>query len=233
MSDTKAGIGYGTVLELADLETPTDFEYVAEISNLTVPSETTDQVDVTHMQSPHRTREFIDGLTDPGEVSFEMNYVPGSDADLLILSTKGKRKWCRITFPNGVRVMFIGLRQSYEKTAPTDDKMTASVAFKVSGVPHQTAAAAPMAIEDPGITGTAQVGSPLLLNPGIWAGALATSIQWKISNGTGFDDISGATGASYIPVVGDVGKTIMAVVTGSNDSFSTIAESDPTSAVIS
>ncbi|MGG7518840.1 phage tail tube protein [Allorhizobium undicola] len=228
MPDTQARIGYGITFEMADAATPTDFVYLSEVYDVTPPSDSTDSVDVTHMQSPSRTREFIEGLTDPGEMSFEMNYVPGSASDLALMAAKGKRKYCRVTFPNGVQLLFYGLRQSYEKAAPTDDKMTATVTFKVSGEPIMTTAAAPRNITAPTITGTAQVGVPLTLDPGIWAGASDITVQWKADGAA----ISGATGTSYVPVSGNVGDPITADVTGANDDFSTTVTTTATANVI-
>lgn len=228
MADTKAAIGYGITFEMADAATPTVFTYIDEIYDVTPPSETTDSVDVTHMQSPNRTREFIEGLTDPGEASFEMNYVPGSAADLALTAAKGKRKVCRLTFPNGVQCIFTGIRQSYEKSAPTDDKMTASVAFKVSGEPIITAAAAPRNLVAPVIIGTAKVGVPLTLDTGIWAGARALSFQWKADAA----DVVGATGMSFVPVTGNIGDAITCAVTGANDDFTTTVTTAATAAVI-
>lgn len=234
MSDSQAMLGYGSVLELADIATPATREYIAEVSNFTLPSASTDQVDVTHMQSPNKSREFIDGLTDNGEFGFEMNYVPGSTADQRMIAAKGKRKRVYITFPNGVQVSFTGSRQSYEKSAATDDKMTASASFKVSGDPIQTPPAAPRNLEAPAVTGTATVGSPLTVDAGIWAGASDVSIKWqKDDTGDGvFADILGAIGAAYVPVVGDVGDKIRAAVTGDNDSFTTVVNSTATAAVV-
>lgn len=228
MPDTQARIGHGITMEMADLATPTDFTYLAEIFDVTPPSDTTDTPDATHMQSPNRTREFIDGLTDPGEASFEMNYVPGSDSDKALIAAKGKRKWLRVTYPNGVQLLFVGIRQGYEKSAPTDDKMTASVTFKVSGEPILTDPAAPRNITAPVIVGTANVGVPLTLDPGIWAGALEFSYQWEV-DGTA---VSGATGLSYVPVSGNVGKPVTCVVTGANDDFDTDVETAATANVI-
>ncbi|MBB4185825.1 hypothetical protein GGE07_002475 [Sinorhizobium terangae] len=228
MADTEASIGYGITFEMADAATPTVFTYIAEIYDVTPPSDETDQVDATHMQSPGRNREFIEGLTDPGEASFEMNYVPGSASDKALIAAKGKRKWCRVTFPNGAQTLFYGIRQTYEKSAPTDDKMTATVTFKVSGEPIHTDPAAPRNIALPAITGTAKVGAPLVLDGGIWAGAERFEYQWQADA----TDIVGATGLSYVPVSGDVGKVITCEVTGYNDDFNTMAESAATAAVI-
>jgi hypothetical protein len=232
--DTQARIGYGTTFEMADLDTPTEFAYVAEVSNITPPNEQANIEDATHMASPNRYREFIEGLTDAGEVSFEMNYVPGSPSDLLLLQAKGRRKWSRITFPNGVQILFVGLRQGYERTAPTDTKKTATVTFKVSGAPVQTPIAAPRNIVAPVVSGAAAVGAPLTLDWGIWAGALDIEVQWqKDTDGEGpFVDIVGANELAYVPTADDVDDRIRAKVTGSNDEFETIANSAPTVAVV-
>ncbi|MDX1219047.1 histidine kinase [Sinorhizobium medicae] len=228
MADTDASIGYGITFEMADILTPTVFTYLSEIFDVTPPSDETDQVDATHMQSPNRTREFIDGLTDPGEASFEMNYVPGSASDKALIAAKGKRKWCRITFPNGVQTLFTGSRQTYEKAAPTDDKMTATVTFKVSGDPVHTDPTAPRNISVPVISGTAKVGAPLVVDPGIWAGSMRIEYQWKAAGA----DIVGATGLSYVPVTGDIGETITCEVTAQNNDFETTVASAATAAVV-
>jgi hypothetical protein len=228
MADTQASLGYGITFEMAPVATPTVFTYLSEIYDLTPPSDTTDQVDATHMQSPNRTREFVEGLTDPGEASFEMNYVPGSPSDIALAAAKGKRKWCRITFPNGVQVLFTGSRQTYEKSAPTDDKMTASVSFKVSGEPILTEAAAPRNIVAPVIVGTAKVGAPLTIDPGVWAGFTSIAFQWKADAA----DISGATGNSFVPVTGNIGDVITCELTASNDDFDTAVTTAGTAAVI-
>lgn len=228
MADTEASIGYGITFEMTDIATPTDFTYIQEIKDVTPPSEETDQADASHMQSPNRTREFIDGLTDPGEASFEMNYVPGSASDKALIAAKGKRKWCRLTFPNGVQTLFIGIRQTYEKSAPLDDVMTATVTFKVSGDPVHTDPTAPRNISAPVITGTPKVGAPLVVDPGIWAGAERLEFQWKAADA----DITGATGLSYVPVTGDIGDTITCEVTAQNDDFETTVASAATAAVV-
>lgn len=131
---TQALIGYGSFFHVSQDDGTTWIE-IAEVFDITPPSSTVDQIDATHMQSPNRNREFISGLSDPGSASFEMNFVPGSPSDILIQSIRasGEQVQCRITFPNGVTWEFTGQIESYEPAIPTDDKMTASVSFKVSG----------------------------------------------------------------------------------------------------
>lgn len=140
MAASEALLGYGSTFEIATSgNSPTDFVSLGEVYNITPPSDTVDQIDVTHMQSPNRRREFISGLVDGGECSFEMNWVPGSTGDselneILALGVGvSRRRQCRIRYPNAVTHTFEAELQSYEKTVPTDDKMTATVTFKVTG----------------------------------------------------------------------------------------------------
>lgn len=228
MPDTQASIGYGTTVEMADVATPTTFDYLGEVKSVTPPSDTTDSHDATHMGSPNRTREFVEGLTDPGEFSFEMNLVPGSASDIALTAAKGKRKLIRQTYPNGRQLLFYGFRTGYEKSVPVDDIMSATVTFKVSGEPTLTAVAAPRNLVLPKINGVAKVGSPLTVDWGIWAGAQTFTFQWK----KGGTNISGATGTSYVPVTADIGGIITVEVTGANGSFTTAALSPATTAVV-
>ncbi|WP_075216080.1 phage tail tube protein [Mongoliimonas terrestris] len=131
---TEAMIGHGSLFEIST-DNGTTWEPIAEVTDITPPSDNIDVIDATHMQSPGATREFILGLNDPGEASFEMNFIPGSDADDTIQAVRAARERvkCRITWPNDVTWTFDGILTGYEPAAPTDDKMTATVTFKVTG----------------------------------------------------------------------------------------------------
>ncbi len=139
MAESVAMLGYGSVFQIQTENSPDNYVDMAEIISITPPNFSLDQVDVTHMTSPSRNREFISGLNDPGECSFDMNFVPGSTSDdrlfeLLNLPTgASRRRNCRVSYPNGVTWTFSGELTGYEPTVPVDDKMTATVTFKVSG----------------------------------------------------------------------------------------------------
>ncbi len=71
----------------------------------------------------------------------------------------------------------------------------------------------PVNIALPAITGTARTGSTLTVSDGSWANSpTAYARQWK-ADGV---NINGATGATYVPVSGDIGKVITCTVTASN-----------------
>ncbi len=80
----------------------------------------------------------------------------------------------------------------------------------------------------PAITGTAQVGQTLTSSTGTWSGSPTYARQWFAAGVA----ISGATGATYFPVVGDVGKAITVRVTATNDKGSVAATSAPTAAIV-
>jgi hypothetical protein len=130
---TEAAIGLGTTFQLHNGGTPGALEEIAEVFDITPPNEQSETIDVTHFGST--AREFIFGLTDFGECSFEMNLVPGSDSETAILAAKTGQtaRQCVITFPNGWTWTYDGLVIGYEPAVPVDDKMTATVTIKVSG----------------------------------------------------------------------------------------------------
>jgi predicted secreted protein len=222
MADTEASIGYGTLLEVST-DNEVTWHPVGEVTNITPPSDAVDAVDATHMQSPGRTREFIAGLSDPGECSIEQNFVPGSDAEVRLRAIKAagtRAKW-RITWPNAVSWRFTGFITGIEATAPVDDKMAATVTIKVTGATAPTPAAAPVNSVKPAISGVGQVGQTLTAFAGQWSGAPTFTYQWK-NEGVA---IGGATNRTYVLAAGDVGDTISIAVTATNAAGSATADS--------
>ena len=139
MAESQALLGYGSVFEIQNETSPDVYVAFAEVISITPPSASVDQVDVTHMLSPNRYREFIDGLIDAGEMSMDINFVPGNNDDdrvfellALPIGTDHRRNM-RISYPNGVTWSFRGTLTGYEPDVPVDDKMTATLTFKVSG----------------------------------------------------------------------------------------------------
>lgn len=231
---TEARTGTGLALELALASAPTVFTYIREAFDANPPSESDDQQEATHFQSQNKKKEYIPGWSDPGEASFEMNYVPGSATDRFLRTLGGKALVARLTFANGVQILFNCSRQSYETPVPNQEKMTASLSLKVSGDPYMSASAtSPRALVAPSISGTPQVGVMLTAHPGEWAGALDFAYQWQADsagNGT-FVDIAGATASSFVPTADQLGDDVRVEVTASNASLSTVANSAETASV--
>lgn len=233
MPETQAEIGYRTFVEIADPATPATRIPIGEVMDITLPSEETDQVEVTNMDSPAGYKEFIAALTDGGELSFDMNFVPDSASDLALRQARGLTRLIFITFPTGPAIHLRGSRQSYERTSPVQEQMTGSVAFKISGAPDYVPAASPVQITAPTVPASATVGVPLLSDEGRFRGATDIAIQWQQDNAGGgtFVDIAGANGTAYTPNVANVGNRLRVRLTVSNPSFSITVDSDPTAAV--
>lgn len=127
--------GDGTKLAMKATANAVAYTDIAEVFDVTPPNEMDDEIEVTHYGSGG-TKEYIGGLTDPGEVTFQMNAIPGSAAELMILEAKaGKRpRGFRLTYPNGATTVFDLLIRGYEPAVPLNDRMTATVTGRVSGV---------------------------------------------------------------------------------------------------
>lgn len=136
MAASEAMSGYGTIFEVRDGPDTSDaFTELAEVTSITPPSASVDVIDVTHTQSPDSQREFVQGLTDPGECSLGLNFVPNSATTAFILAwrTSRERRDCRITFPDNTTWTFSGFVSGFEPDAPFDDKMSAALTIKVTG----------------------------------------------------------------------------------------------------
>lgn len=88
----------------------------------------------------------------------------------------------------------------------------------------------PVNLTLPTKSGTAQVGQTLTGVNGTFKGpgTIAITRQWLANDVL----ISGATAATYVPVIGDIGKTIKFQNTATNLFGSTVAKSTATAAVI-
>ncbi len=95
-------------------------------------------------------------------------------------------------------------------------------------VSSATTAAAPVNVQLPVISGTAQVGSVLTSSTGTWTGATSYAYQWA-DNGT---PISGATNSTYTAASSDAGNTLTSTVTATGPGGTASATSAPTSPIV-
>lgn len=140
---TDAQSGYGTLLQMGDGADPEAFTTIAEVKDIGGPEYETGTHDVTNQSSPGAVREFIAGLIDAGEVTFDVNWQPDNathDAATGLLSVQLARKavnfrlvWTQ--FDPDERCNFAALVTGFSGTSPADDPMNASVTLKVTGLP--------------------------------------------------------------------------------------------------
>jgi predicted secreted protein len=225
---TNADIGYGTLFKVRTATGPDVYTSIGEQTSVTPYGISVDSIDASHNESPDAWREFIAGLKDPGEASIEINYVPGGAAEALLFSIFGTTQVCRTVFPSGAYVQYSAFVTGVEPEAPIDDKMVASVTFKLSGEVTVEAAAAPTNSVLPAISGTLASGSELTAFEGVWANEPTSfTYQWKNEGA----NINGATSKTYTLVAGDVGDNITVAVTATNSAGSATATSSETAPI--
>jgi predicted secreted protein len=115
-----------------------DFCAVGEINDIQPPAPTKETVDTTHMGSVGGYREFISGLKDGGEVTFNINF---SYADYKVFKDNFENddqpRRYRVQFPDDVTNpttwYFDAVVTAIPPQAPTADKVVADITLKVSG----------------------------------------------------------------------------------------------------
>lgn len=140
---TEALIGYNTEFWLDNASAV--LTELGEILSVTPPNPQVADVEATHMKSPNRRREYIAGLIEDGEGTFEMNLVNGSATDLLIQAAldDGVTRAYKIVLPDGAFGWEIEgecIVKGYERTVPIDDRMTATLTVRFTGASTEAAA---------------------------------------------------------------------------------------------
>ena len=137
-------LGYGASISVgATTAAVTATVLLGGITALPPPPFSRDAVDVTSLSSPNATREYIPALREPGEVSLDLNWVPGNATDLVLIEILDETdsRLFQITYAQvtPARVCsFHAYVSAFEPGVPYDDKMTATVTLKVSGKPVWT-----------------------------------------------------------------------------------------------
>lgn len=132
--ETTAEIGYGSQIDISTDDGAT-WDSGGQISgDITPPNDTVDIVEATHMQSPDGVKEFVLGLSDPGECSYPIHFNANSDVDARYRAIKAARERVkvRITFPNAATWTFSALLTGYAPAIPIADRQTAQVTWKVT-----------------------------------------------------------------------------------------------------
>jgi predicted secreted protein len=133
-----AGIdAFGTQWQIHD--GVSSYDAVAEVTNIDLLDVDVEDLDVTSHDSPEEWREFIGGLKDGGELSFEINFDPAVHAELLdLLGVTRDHKLVLPAAADDAEVDFQGHISSLSAAAPHDDKLSATASVKVSGKPTIT-----------------------------------------------------------------------------------------------
>lgn len=130
------GTGFGTKLE-RETATPGTYAAIAQILSVTPPQYSRDTHETTTADVTDGYKTFIGGLKDAGEVSMEIEYDPDTHNTLIDdLDEAGTYNY-RVVLPWGTidTCTFAAVMTAFNPQAPAEDKLTATVNFKVSGKP--------------------------------------------------------------------------------------------------
>jgi predicted secreted protein len=134
-----ADLGFGVLLKRGDGATAEAFTTVAELIGLSGPGLSLDTVESTHTESTGANKEYIAGLKDAGEISADLNFLPANATHTGLIADQTARtlRNFQIVWPDTATTTwsFSAYVTNYEPAAPLEDRMTASVSLKISGVP--------------------------------------------------------------------------------------------------
>ena len=133
---TSARIGYGCEFWLDNASGV--LTQLDEVLSVTPPNPQTTEVEATHMASPNRRREYVAGLIEDGEGTFEFNYVAGGATDILVRAAinDGVARSYKIVVPDGSTGWEITgecIVKGWERNIPIDDRMTATLTVRFTG----------------------------------------------------------------------------------------------------
>jgi predicted secreted protein len=107
---------------------------IGEITNFDGPGGTNSEIDVTSMDST--SREFRNGLRDSGEVTLEMNFVPGNvgQVDLRTQQAETNTPGSYVMIlSDATEISFSAFVREFSISGAVDDKVSASVTLRVTG----------------------------------------------------------------------------------------------------
>ncbi len=134
---------YGTALAIQRLQTGS-YTNLTNLKDISGPDVNAEQIDVTTHDSADFFAEFVTGIADGGEVSFDVVFDPTSAAHELMYNDVAARQLhnFKLILPGGGasvgNIAFAGVFTKMSFGAPVKDGLMASVTIKVSGKPVYT-----------------------------------------------------------------------------------------------
>ncbi len=138
MAASSAVIGYNSAISVSATQggSYTDLSEVLSISDNWMVKE----VKTSHLKSDNAAHEYIPGMIEPDTVTLELNFYKTQYNT--IISALRTAYWFKITTSDGSITAFKGFYKSIgQKVSDGDDRITASVQIKRTGLPTFTAAA--------------------------------------------------------------------------------------------
>jgi hypothetical protein len=131
-------LGYDiTVKVRSGPDTTHGFVELGSIRDINPPEDQVDQIDVTVMKSPDRRKQFMSGLTEGGEGTFDLLWRPGGTTAQFAQAWQlaGENWDVRIEYPNGSAEEWPAAYRGFRRTAPIGQVLTGSLTVKMAGAP--------------------------------------------------------------------------------------------------
>jgi hypothetical protein len=117
-----------------------NFTTIAEVKSVGGPNMQAQVIDITNMDSADNTREFLSNLIDPGELTFAMNFLPGSTNQQGIFTdfkNRSRRNFKLIwTDGSSTACSLTGIVTGFQITNSMESAMEANVTIKITGLPN-------------------------------------------------------------------------------------------------
>lgn len=141
---TEAKLGQGTLLQRY---VAGSYVTIAEITKLGGPDMTAEDVDVTSHDSVGGFKEFISGLKEGGEVTFDANFVPDNATHQRVISdfAAGTQAQYQIVFPSPITAkwQFLGHVKGFKASSDPVNALSFSGTLKIDGYPTLSSETAP------------------------------------------------------------------------------------------
>ncbi len=136
---SQATSGFGTVLKRGDGATPTEaFTAIAELFDIDPPGLDSTRIEVTHHESPSAHKEFIMGLQEVEEFTIDISFLPNhathNETAGLVADWKNKTKRNYQLVQGPKTWTFEAFVANFKPSAPKDDRRSANVTFRPTGV---------------------------------------------------------------------------------------------------
>lgn len=151
--------GHDTKLYATVVTNPSSFTAIGNVISISGPSQTRDAIEISTMDSTSKFREFLPGMLDAGEITFDVNYDGSAGGNAAILG--GTNATTGLLKSNNTSLTYYlvfndsplthttvvtnlayhshwfckGLMTALGHAIPFDDKITQSVTIKLTGLP--------------------------------------------------------------------------------------------------
>lgn len=137
---SQAKFGYGTLVKMGDGGAPETFTAIAELrGDISFDGMKSDEIEITtHNNAVNgRAKEKIPGLIDPGNLTFEINYIANEATHVAVRTAwiAQTKKNFQILSPFGDLISASGYIMTLPLTFPSGDAINAKISIMLTGLP--------------------------------------------------------------------------------------------------